>query len=99
AERLDRRRHSFDVAVVVGAPDVDQLIVTALELLAMIADVRGEVRQLAVAALNDPILFVAERGRAEPRRTVRVVDVTALLQRPYGAADHAFIMELALADE
>jgi hypothetical protein len=59
-------RDARDVAVMVGTPDVDQLVVAALQLLAMVADVGGEVGQLAVAALHDAVLVVAERRGAEP---------------------------------
>ena len=42
-ERLDGAGDTRDVAVVVGAPDVDDLVETALELVQVVGDVGGEI--------------------------------------------------------
>jgi hypothetical protein len=68
AERGQRGLHARHVAVVVGAPDVDDALEAALELVHVIGDVGGEVGGLAVLAHHDAVLLVAEGGRAEPER-------------------------------
>ena len=59
-----------DGTVVVGTPDVDQLVEPTAELLGNVADVGGEVGWSAVRADDDPILVIAEGGRPEPERAV-----------------------------
>ena len=80
AQRLGRVLEPGDRAVVVGAPDVDQLVKAAAELLRDVADVRGEVGRLAVGADDDAVLVVAEGGGAEPQRAVLLVHVAGLLE-------------------
>ncbi len=59
--------------VVVRAPDVDEAVEAAAELLDDIADVGAEVRPLAVRLANHPVLVVAEGGGSEPERAVVLV--------------------------
>ena len=54
AHRLGGVAHPGDRPVVVGAPDVDQVVEAAAELLGDVADVGGEVRRLAVRADRRP---------------------------------------------
>ena len=84
-------------AVMVLAPDVDQLVEAAAELLRHIADVGGEVGGRAVGAEDHPILVVAERRRAEPRRAVLLVDVARVAQALHRAFHPALIVEFRLA--
>ena len=97
AHRLGGVADPGDGAVVVGAPDVDQLLEAAAELLGDVADVRGEVGRLAVRAQDHPVLVVAERRRAEPGRAVLLVDVAAGPQPLDRPADPALGVERALA--
>ena len=57
---------ALDVAVVVGTPDVDD-VVNALEFIPVIGDVGGEVGVLAVGLDQDAVLVVAQIGGAEPQ--------------------------------
>ena len=66
AHRREPGAHARDVAVVVGAEDVDQLVEAALALVEVIGDVGGEIGVLAVLAHDHAVLLVAELGRAEP---------------------------------
>ena len=80
-QRLDTRLRPRDVAVMVRTPDVDDLREAALELVAMVGQVRGDGKSaLAIAANEQAVLVVAERGRAQPDRALSVVDVSALPQ-------------------
>ena len=97
AHRLGRVPDAGDRPVVVGAPDVDQLVEAAAELLGDVADVGGEVGRLAVRADDHPVLVVAERRRAEPQRAVLLVDVAARAQPLDRALDPAVVVERALA--
>ena len=65
-ERLQRATNAGDVAVVVGAPDVDDLVEAALQLVEVVGNVGCEIGVLTVVALDDAILLIAESGRAEP---------------------------------
>ena len=70
--------HARDVAVVVGAPDVDQPVEAALALVEVVGDVRRQVRGLAGRALEHAVLVVAVRGRAQPQRALGAVALAAL---------------------
>ncbi len=83
--------------MVVGAPDVDEVVEATAELLGDVADVRREVRRFAVRAVDDPVLVVAERRRAEPDRPVLFVDVTPLAQPLDRPVDPALVVEPGLA--
>jgi hypothetical protein len=83
--------------MVVGTPDVDEVVEAAAELLGHVADVRGEVGRLAVRADDHAILVVTEGGRTEPQRAVLLVDV-AMLAQPIDRTVHpALRMESPLA--
>jgi predicted ATP-grasp superfamily ATP-dependent carboligase len=82
-QRLDAPGDARNVAVVVGAPDVDHLVETALELVEVVGDVGGEIGVDAVFALDDAILFVA-KGRSTGttwRRSVRRCMAALLFQQ------------------
>ena len=82
-QRLDTRLRPRDVAVMVRTPDVDDLREAALELVAMVGQVRGDGGRLS------PLLRTSggpcrrrTGGRAQPDRALSVVDVSALPQEP-----------------
>jgi hypothetical protein len=79
--------------VVVGAPDIDQVVEAAAELFGDIADVRSEVRRLPVGPIDHTILVVAEVGRAEPDRAVLLVDVAMLAESLDRPIDPASLVE------
>ncbi len=60
------------VAVVVGAPDVDEELVAAGELVAVVGEVGQQVGRLAVGLHEDAVLVVAVVGAAQPDRAVGV---------------------------
>ena len=72
AERLGGGLDAGHVAVMVLAPDEDDALVAAAELLDQIADVGGEVggRGVAGRAQDHPVLVVAVLGRSEDDRAV-----------------------------
>jgi hypothetical protein len=82
--------------VVIGAPDVDDALEAALELVHVIGDVGGEVGGLAVLADHDAVLLVAEGGGAEPERAGLLVEVAGLAQALDGAVDGAALGQRAL---
>jgi len=83
AQCRHRRLHAFDVAAVVGAPDIDQRLEAAVELRAVVGDVRGEVGIGAVGFLERTVHIVAECGRAEQGliAVLPVLDRRALRRR------------------
>jgi hypothetical protein len=97
-ERQQGALDARDVAVVVGAPDVDHLVEAALELVEVVGDVGGEIGIEAVVALHDAVLLVAEGGGLEPSGAVLEVDVAGLFQLLDGARHHAGVVEAALGE-
>ncbi len=98
AEGLDRPLHARDVAVVVGAPDVDHAREAALVLVEVVGDVRGEIGVEAVLPLHDPVLLVAELGGTEPLGAVLQVDVAVLLQESDGLLHQPRVEERLLRE-
>ncbi len=80
---------SRDRPVMVGAPDVDEVLEAAAELLGHVADVGREVGWPAVGSDDHPVLVVAEGGRPEPQRAVLLIEMAARpepLDRPLDPA-------------
>ena len=75
AEHLGERLQPGDVAVVVGAQDVDQAIEASRVLSANVGGVRRVVARRSVRADEDAILVVAVRARARPDGPLRLVRV------------------------
>src|SRR5918995_7304827 len=74
AEHRGGRLEAGNVAVVVGAEDVDQPVEAALELVPDIGHIRGVVEVAAVGrALERSVLVVAERAGSRPERSLRLV--------------------------
>ena len=76
------REHSLaagDVAVVVGAPDVDEMVEAAFHFVVVVRHVAHEVRHLAVGLDEHAVLLVIERARLEPGGAVLYVDVALLV--------------------
>ena len=85
--------HPLDVPVVVGAPDVDHAVVSALALVLVVGDVGGEVGRLAGGPDQHAVLVVAERrtcaASARPRarrRARRAARARARRRRPRTAS-------------
>ena len=97
AHRLGGVADAGDRPVVVGAPDVDEVVEAAVELLGDVADVGREVGRFAGGSVDDPVLVVAEGGRAEPDRAVLLVDMAALAQALDRSGDPALVVEPRLA--
>ena len=86
---------ALDVAVVVGAPDVDD-VVNALELIPVIGNVGGEIGVLAVGLDQDAVLVVAQIGGTEPQGAVLSVEVAHLVELLESAVDGGGAGGLAL---
>ncbi len=79
-ESGNRRLHALDVAVMVGAPQVDDAVESAVELVLVVRDVGREVRVVAVGLLQHAVLVIVEIRRPEPRGSVEFVDVAGFSQ-------------------
>ena len=79
-EGLDAGMDPWDVAVVIGAPDVDDEVEPAGVLVLMIGDVGGEVGGHVVLPHHHTVLLVAEGRRLEPGGVFRLVDEAPLFQ-------------------
>ena len=73
AEGLHRGLQPRDVAVVVGAPHVDEQVEAPGELVPVVGDVGQQVGVLAVGLDEHPVLVVAEVGRPQPGGAVGLV--------------------------
>ena len=95
-ECLDGTADARNVAVVVGAPDVDDLVEAALELVQVVGDVGCKIGVEAIFALDDTVLLVAEGGRAEPLGAVLHVEVPLLLEQADATRDQPGVVERLL---
>ena len=87
-----------DVAVVVGAEEVDLLGVAAVLLGQVVGGVGGEVRGLTVCADHHAVLVIAEVGGAQPDRAAVVEHVALFAQAGDGVFDRAGVVELLLGE-
>ena len=70
AERLHAGLQRLHLPVVVGAPDVDEVLPAAGELVAVVREVVAEIGRRAVGLHEHAVALVAEVGGAQPRRAV-----------------------------
>ena len=91
--------HAADVAVVVGAQQVDGRVRAALALVQVVGDVAREVRGLAVGLDEDAVLVVAVGGRAQPHSAALVEDLAALTQALDRRGDRAGGVQGVLVEE
>ena len=86
------------MAVVIRAPNVDAAIETAVEFIAVIGDVGGKIRRVAVLADEYLVLFRAELRRAVPGRAVLLVGHTLFAQQIDYSAHFAVLMQVAFQE-
>src|SRR5690606_35969700 len=70
-----------------GAPNVDDLGETALELVQVVGDVRGKISGFTILAADYTVLVVTKGGRAEPECAVFFVDMASLIESRNGFID------------
>ena len=80
AEHVSDRLNALDVAMVIGAEDVDAAVEATVELVFVVGDIGREVSVGTVCLYEHAILVVAEIGRPEPDRAVLLVQIAALAQ-------------------
>ena len=73
--------HPGDVAVMIGAPDVDDAVEPAVVLVDVVRDVGHEIGEAPVGLPQHPVLVVAEVRGAEPERAVGLEREPALGER------------------
>jgi hypothetical protein len=86
-ERRGGGLHALHIAVMVGAPQVDDVVEATVVLVIVVGDVGGEVGVRAVGLLKDAVLVVAPVGGTEPDGPVGVVHVTRVPQGCNGSFD------------
>ena len=106
AERGDRGLHPLDVAMVIGAPNVDHQVEAAVELVLVVGDVGSEVGVLAAGALKHTILVVIELGRPQPERflagvgaAIRIENRQRLLDRRRAAGVERRLVKPIVKDD
>src|SRR2546426_2922047 len=60
AKGLHRRLHAGNVAMMIGSPNIDQQVIAARQLVAMIGDIGCQIGKLSVLLPYNTILIVAE---------------------------------------
>ena len=80
-EDLDGRLHARHVPVMIGAPDVDEVLEAPLQLVLVIRDVGGEVGRPPVAPDEHPVFVVTSRGGPQPDGAALPIGL-ALRQQP-----------------
>ena len=103
AERLHPGQEARHLALVVGAPHVDDAVEPAhQELVAVVRDVAGEVRVVAalVGGLAQHALLagIAERARVEPERAVLLPHEALLREQRDRLADRLAVLDRRLAE-
>ena len=83
--------------MVIGTPDVEEVIEPSAELVEEVADVGGEIRWLAGRADQRTVLVVPERRRPEPDSAILLVHVAVLAKALDRTVNPAFAMQPALA--
>ena len=99
AERGTHGHHAADVAVVVGAQQVDGNVRATLTLIEVVGDVAREVRGLTVRLDEDAVLVVAVGGGAQPHRAALVEDLATLTQALDRRGDRAGGVQGVLVEE
>ncbi len=94
-QRLHRGLHALHVAAVIGAPDIDQVVEAAAELVVVVGDVAGEIGPRPIGFFQRPIDLVAELGGAEQRLRPRL---PILRQFAFRGLQHALVDQPALAE-
>ena len=83
----------------VGAPDVDDVIEAAAELVEVVRDVGREVGVGAVGLAQHPVAVVAERRRAQPERAVLLEREPGVREPRERRRDRATVVERLLGGE
>ena len=96
AQRRKRGLDPRDVTVVIGTPDVDDLVESAIELVHVIGDIGCEVGSLTILASHHAILFVTEIGRTKPQGAALFINIAIVLQARDRGFDQAFVVQRAL---
>ena len=86
------------MAVVVAAPNVDEQVEAAVELILVVGDVRREVSRVAVGADEHLVLFAAEFGRFVPDGAVLLVGQAAVAQIIDDGHDLAALVQVAFEE-
>ncbi len=99
AQALRGRLQAHDIAVVVGAEDIQRTLETPFELGQQIAEVGGEIGGHPVVAHDYAVFVVTEAGGPEPGGAFLLIQVAVVLQGVDGALDEAFGAQRALGEE
>ena len=86
--------NASDIAMVVGAPDIDQDVEAALFLPVVVRNVRREVGVVAVGLAHNAIFLVAVFRRLEPHSAIFLVDVALVFQVADAVLKRALAAEL-----
>lgn len=95
---VHRALHAGDMAMVIAAPDVDEQVEAAVELILVVGDVRRKVGRVAVGADEHFVLFAAELGCLVPDSAVFFVSEAAVAQVIDDSHDFAVLVQVAFEE-
>src|SRR5271166_5576862 len=79
-KHLRYRLQPSNVPMVIRAENDNKAIEAAIEFVAHVGDIGGEIRRLAVGAQDDPVFVVAELSGLHPERALSLLGVPAAPQ-------------------
>ncbi len=98
AQRHQTCAQASDIAVMIGTPDIEQMIEASSKLVEYIGDIRRKVRLDAVFAHHHAVLFVAVVRALEPPGAVLQIGVSCCLQCVERPVDGAVVAQMSLGE-
>ena len=95
---LHGRFHTGNVAVMIGAPKVDDAVKATLEFILMIGNIGGKIGRYPVVTNDYTVLIISEISGTEPEGTALFVDIALLLEGVHSFLDLIRIVEALLAE-
>ena len=86
------------MTVVVGAPNVDELVVATFKFVAMVSNICGKIGWGAVGTNKHFVLFFAPSGTLEPVRAVLFIDIAFIAKDVNNFSHIACIMQALFAE-
>ena len=93
AQCIHSSLHTGNIAMMIGAPQVDDPSKATLKLIAMVSNICGKIGRNAIVTNNNTVLVVALGSGIEPQGTALLVNIATLLQKGYCLANFVGLMQ------
>ena len=91
-ERSQGCVHAHHIAVVIGAPEIHQFGITALDLVYMVGDIRRQIREASVALAEHTVLVIAVIRALKPESSVLLIGQILFVHDCQAVPDHLRII-------